>query len=327
MRRALITGIAGQDGSYLAELLLEKGYAVHGVVRRVALEDPAHRLARIAHLDGRVHLHAGSIESDATLYPILAEVQPDECYHLAARSFVAHDDEPSLFLTNITGTHNLLAAVRAVAPRARVYFAASSEIFGDADTSPQSETTTPRPRSTYGISKLAGMHLARRYRDVYGLFVACGILYNHESPRRGHEFVTRKVTSHAARIKLGLARTLALGDLEARRDWGHARDYVRAMWLMLQAAEPDDFVIATGQTQTVADLAAAAFSELGLDWREHVVTDPRLVRPPERSTLAGDARKAAARLGWAPTVSFAELVREMVEADLAALAQPMVQLV
>ncbi len=318
MKRALITGITGQDGSYLAELLLDKGYEVHGIVRRVAIEDPEHRLWRLLPFKDRLHLHAASLESLPSVYRVFQAVKPDECYHLAAQSFVAYsfEDEFSTLNANINGTHYVLAALRDCAPDCRFYFAASSEIFGKVAKTPQRESTPFHPRSAYGISKVAGFDLTRNYREAYGIKASSGILYNHESPRRGFEFVTRKVTSHAARIKLGLAKEVRLGNLEARRDWGHAREYVRAMWLMLQQDEPDDYVIATGEQHTVREFAETAFSHLGLDYRNHVALDPQLLRPAEVETLLGDATKAKQRLGWSCQVTFKELVHEMVEADL-----------
>lgn len=322
MKRALITGITGQDGSYLAELLLDKGYEVHGIVRRVAIEDPEHRLWRILHLRDKLHLHAASLESLPSIYRVFQTVRPDECYHLAAQSFVTYsfEDEFSTLNSNINGTHHVLAAAHDCVPQCRFYFAASSEMFGKVEEVPQNERTRFHPRSAYGISKVAGFDLTRNYREAYGLKASSGILYNHESPRRGFEFVTRKISSQAARIKLGLAKELRLGNLEARRDWGHAREYVRAMWLMLQRDEPDDYVIATGETHTVREFAEAAFSHLGLDYRQYVVSDPQLIRPAEVEVLLGDARKAERELGWSCQVRFKELVKEMVEADVQALA-------
>ena len=321
-KRALITGITGQDGSYLAELLLAEGYEVHGLVRRVALEDSEARLARLLSILDRIRLHAASLESYASLYQVVAEIQPDECYHLAAQSFVSYsfEDEFSTLNTNINGTHYLLSAVKSAAPHCRFYFAGSSEMFGKVRQVPQNEQTPFHPRSAYGISKVAGYELTRNYREAYGLFAAAGILFNHESPRRGFEFVTRKITAGAARIKLGRATSLALGNLDARRDWGHARDYVRAMWLMLQQKEPDDFVIATGATSSVREFVELAFGHLGLDYREFVVTDPRFFRPAEVDLLLGDCRKAQDTLGWKPTCSFQDLVKEMVENDLRQLS-------
>src|SRR5258706_2857882 len=260
-KRALITGITGQDGSYLAELLLQKGYAVHGIVRRVALEDPEHRLSRIHAIRSRITLHAASLESYASIHQVVAKVQPDECYHLAAQSFVSYsfDDEFSTLNTNINGTHYLLAAVKNLAPECRFYFAGSSEMFGKVEEVPQNELTRFHPRSTYGISKVAGYDLTRNYREAYQVHASSGILFNHESPRRGFEFVTRKITSGVARVLAGKSKGLRLGNLEAKRDWGHAREYVQAMWLMLQQAEPDDYVVATGQTHTVREFAELAF--------------------------------------------------------------------
>ncbi|HXF94005.1 MAG TPA: GDP-mannose 4,6-dehydratase [Nitrospiraceae bacterium] len=318
MKRALITGITGQDGSYLAEFLLEKGYEVHGIVRRVAIEDPEHRLWRILPIKERLHLHAASLESFPSIYRVLQAVRPDECYHLAAQSFVAYsfEDEFSTLNANINGTHHMLAAVRDCAPQCRFYFAASSEMFGKVEQTPQTESTPFHPRSAYGISKVAGFDLTRNYREAYGLFACSGILYNHESPRRGYEFVTRKITSHAARIKLGLAKELRLGNLEAKRDWGHAREYVKAMWMMLQQDRPDDYVIATGEQHTVREFAEIAFAHLGLDYRDYVTVDPQFLRPADVETLLGDASKARRALGWSYQLSFKDLVEEMVEADL-----------
>ncbi len=321
MKRALITGITGQDGSYLAEFLLDKGYEVHGIVRRVAIEDPEHRLWRILHLKDRLQLHAASLESLPSIYRVFRAVQPDECYHLAAQSFVAYsfEDEFSTLNANINGTHYVLAALRDCAPDCRFYFAASSEMFGKVAQMPQTEETPFHPRSAYGISKVGGFHLTRNYREAYGIRACCGILYNHESPRRGFEFVTRKITSHAARIKLGLAKEVRLGNLDARRDWGHAREYVRAMWVMLQQDEPEDYVIASGVQHSVREFAEAAFAHLGLDYRDHVVVDPQFFRPADVETLLGDTTKARQKLGWTYGVTFTELVQEMVEDDLARL--------
>lgn len=318
MKRALITGITGQDGSYLAELLLDKGYEVHGIVRRVAMEDPEHRLWRLLPFKDRLHLHAASLESFPSIYRVFQEVKPDECYHLAAQSFVAYsfEDEFSTLNTNINGTHYVLAALKECAPKCRFYFAASSEMFGKVVETPQRETTPFHPRSAYGVSKVAGFDLTRNYREAYGIHATSGILYNHESPRRGFEFVTRKITSHVARIKLGLAKEVRLGNLDARRDWGHAREYVLAMWMMLQQDEPDDYVIATGEQHSVREFAEAAFAYAGLDYRDHVVLDQQLFRPAEVELLLGDAAKAKRRLGWSCKVKFKELVEEMVEADI-----------
>ncbi len=320
-KRALITGITGQDGSYLSELLLEQGYDVHGIVRRVAIEDPEHRLWRITHLKDRIHLHAASLESLASIYRVFRTVEPDECYHLGAQSFVAYsfEDEFSTLNTNVNGTHYLLAALRDCVPQCRFYFAASSEMFGKVAESPQTEQTPFHPRSAYGISKVAGCHLTRNYREAYGIKASCGILYNHESPRRGFEFVTRKITAQAARIKKGLAKEVRLGNLDARRDWGHAQEYVRAMWLMLQQAQPEDYVIATGKMHSVREFAREAFAAVGLNYEDHVVVDQQFFRPADVERLQGDATKARQKLGWAPRIGFRELVHEMVEADLRAL--------
>jgi GDPmannose 4,6-dehydratase len=319
--RALITGITGQDGSYLAELLAAKGYEVHGVVRRVAIEDPEHRLARLDAIRSSLKLHAASLESYASIHQVVAAVKPDECYHLAAQSFVSYsfDDEFSTLNTNINGTHYLLAAVKNLAPRCRFYFAGSSEMFGKAEEVPQTERTRFHPRSTYGISKVAGFELTRNYREAYGLHASSGILFNHESPRRGYEFVTRKITSGVARIVAGRSKELRLGNLEAKRDWGHAREYVEAMWLMLAEDTPDDYVIATGETHTVKEFAERAFGHVGLDYRDYVRPDPDLFRPAEVNLLQGDASKAKKKLSWWHRIGFDALVREMVEADCRAL--------
>jgi len=319
MKRALITGITGQDGSYLSELLLSKGYEVHGIVRRMALEDPLHRLWRLRHILDKITLHAGSMESYPSIFNVIEAVQPDECYHLAAQSFVSYsfEDEFSTINTNINGTHYLLSSIKQKAPRCRFYFAASSETFGKVRETPQDENTPFHPRSPYGISKVAGFELTRNYREAYNLHASCGILFNHESPRRGHEFVTRKITSQAALIKLGREKRIKLGNIQAKRDWGHARDYVQAMWLMLQQEQPDDYVIATGQCHSVEDFLKKAFALLELDYRNYIDIDPTLYRPSEVMVLMGNYSKAERVLGWRPRVSFEELIREMVEKDLA----------
>ena len=317
-RVALITGITGQDGSYMSELLLEKGYSVHGIVRRVALEDPDHHLWRLRNVLKDLVLHSASLESFASLHRVIRSVKPDECYHLAAQSFVSYsfEDEFSTLNANINGTHYVLAVLHDLAPQCRFYFAGSSEMFGRAEEVPQNEKTRFHPRSAYGISKVAGFELTRNYREAYGLHASSGILYNHESPRRGYEFVTRKITSHAVRIKLGLARELPLGNLEAKRDWGHSREYVKAMWLMLQQPVPGDYVVATGENHSVRELAEMAFSYVGLDYSDYVTVDAGLFRPAEVDVLQGDASLARRVLGWKYELSFADLVREMVEEDL-----------
>ncbi|MGI9068315.1 MAG: GDP-mannose 4,6-dehydratase [Pyrinomonadaceae bacterium] len=318
IKKALITGITGQDGSYLAEHLLGLGYEVHGLVRRVALEIPERRTERIAHLLDRITLHSASLESYPSVFHVISRNDFDECYHLAAQSFVAESfaDGFSTMNTNINGTHYALAALRELRPRCRFYFAGSSEMFGKVREVPQNENTAFHPRSPYGISKVAGFELTRNYREAYEMFCVSGILFNHESPRRGYEFVTRKISSTVVRIKLGLASELRLGNLEARRDWGHAKDYVRAMYLMMQQSEPDDYVIATGTSHSVADFCQRAFAEVGLDYRKYVVSDERFRRPAEVDQLVGDATKAQATLGWTPEYTFDQLVSEMVQSDL-----------
>ncbi|MFL6373064.1 MAG: GDP-mannose 4,6-dehydratase [Pyrinomonadaceae bacterium] len=317
MKTALITGITGQDGSYLAEHLLSLGYEVHGIVRRVALEAPEGRFTRINHLLDRLVLHAASLESYPSLFHIFSRHKFDECYHLAAQSFVAESfsDGFSTMNININGTHYMLAAVRELQPECRFYFAGSSEMFGKVEEVPQCETTRFHPRSPYGISKVAGFELTRNYREAYDLFAATGMLFNHESPRRGYEFVSRKISSGVARIKLGLAEKLPLGNLEAMRDWGHAADYVRAMHLMLQQDEPEDFVIAMGETHSITEFCELAFGEFDLDWRDHVTVEERFFRPAEVDLLIGDVSRAKQKLGWSPTYSFTDLVREMVHSD------------
>jgi GDPmannose 4,6-dehydratase len=317
-KRALITGITGQDGSYLAEFLLERGYEVFGLVRRVSSPNDE----RIAHLHGRITLLSGDLLDEASLVRALQAARPHELYNLAAQSFVQTSFAAPTLTGDVTalGVTRLLEAVRQVDPSIRFYQASSSEMFGNGREVPQCETTPFQPRSPYGVAKLYGHWITRNYRESYGLFAVSGILFNHESPRRGLEFVTRKITAGAARIKLGLAKELRLGNLEAQRDWGFAGDYVRAMWLMLQQEEPDDYVIATGETHSVREFCELAFGALGLDWQQYVVPDPAFTRPAEVDLLQGDASKAREILGWAPQVTFAELVWRMVEADRARLA-------
>jgi GDPmannose 4,6-dehydratase len=315
-RRAFITGVTGQDGSYLAELLLEKGYDVYGMVRRASTES----LERIEHLGERITLIQADLLDQNSLVGALREAQPAEVYNLAAQSFVPTSWRQPVLTAEFTaiGVTRILEAVRAVDPEIRFYQASSSEMFGKADP-PQNEQTPFHPRSPYGVAKVYGHHITVNYRESYGLFAASGILFNHESPRRGVEFVTRKISDGVARIKLGLASELRLGNLEARRDWGFAGDYVDAMWRMLQQDEPRDYVIATGEAHTVGEFVDRAFDHVGLDPERHVVIDPLFVRPAEVDHLVGDAAKARAELGWEPRVSFRELVEMMVDADLARL--------
>ena len=320
-KKALITGITGQDGSYLADFLLEKGYEVHGIVRRVAIEDPEHRLWRIRYILDKIILHPASMESYASIFNVVDKLRPDECYHLAAQSFVSNsfEDEFSTINTNINGTHFILSAIKEKAPECKFYFAGSSEMFGLVKEMPQNENTPFHPRSPYGISKVAGFDLTRNYREAYNIFACSGILFNHESPRRGFEFVTRKISNAVAKIKLGLSNELNLGNLEAKRDWGYAGDYVKAMWLMLQQDEPDDYVIATGETHSVKEFAELAFSHVGLDYQDYLRIDEILYRPAEIHLLQGDYSKGKKILGWRPSISFKELVQMMVDSDVKAL--------
>ena len=313
-RRALITGVTGQDGSYLAEFLLERGYEVHGMVRRSSSEN----FERIAHLGERLVLHQGDLLDQLSLLRLLERIEPSEVYNLAAMSFVPTSWEQPLLTAEYTalGVTRMLEAIRQVNPQVRFYQASSSEMFGRVVREPQDEDTPFWPRSPYGVAKVYGHWITVNYRESYGLFAVSGILFNHESPRRGREFVTRKVTDAAARIKLGLARSLRLGNLDAQRDWGFAGDYVRAMWLMLQNEQPRDYVIATGEKHSVRELVDLAFARVGLDPAEYVETDPALLRPAEVEHLRGDASRARRELGWEPQVGFAELVEMMVDADL-----------
>jgi GDPmannose 4,6-dehydratase len=316
---ALITGITGQDGSYLAELLLSKGYEVHGIVRRVALEDENHRLWRIRKILNDVTLHAGSLESYASLFNIILKIKPNEVYHLAAQSYVGYsfEDEFSTLNININGTHYLLSAVKEfVASKVRFYFAASSEMFGKVKEIPQNENTPFNPRSSYGISKVTGFYLTKNYREAYNLHASSGILFNHESPRRGFEFVTRKISYNVARIKKGFQKKMKLGNMKAKRDWGDAKDYVSGMWTMLQQDTPDDYVIGTGKEHSVEDFAKKAFDHVGLNYKDHIVMDQNLYRPSEVDTLVADYSKAKKILKWEPKTSFDDLVSNMVEHDL-----------
>jgi GDPmannose 4,6-dehydratase len=317
--KALITGVTGQDGSYLAELLLSKGYEVVGVVRRTS----HHSYERIEHLLDRIEVVAADLLDQHSLTVVLQDTQPDEVYNLAAQSYVPTSWTQPVLTGEFTalGVTRILEAIRLVHPSAKFYQASSSEMFGRVTETPQRETTSFYPRSPYGVAKVYGHWITVNYRESYNLFAVSGILFNHESPRRGIEFVTRKVTDAVARIKLGLTRQLRLGNLDARRDWGFAGDYVEAMWRMLQQPTPQDYVIGTGQTHSVRDLVEAAFGHVGLDWQKHVVTDPKFMRPAEVDLLQADPSKARRELGWTPTVGFKELVAKMVDADLERLRQ------
>jgi GDPmannose 4,6-dehydratase len=319
MPSALITGITGQDGSYLAELLLEKGYDVHGMVRRASTE----KFDRIEHLRDRITLHQADLLDQRSMVDALRASKPDEVYNLAAMSFVAVSWVQPTLTAEFTGVGvtRMLEAVRDTCPDARFYQASSSEMFGKVLETPQTESTPFYPRSPYGVAKVYGHHITVNYRESYDLFAASGILFNHESERRGLEFVTRKITWHAAAIKLGQRKELALGNLEARRDWGYAKDYVEAMWLMLQHGRPDDFVIATGETNTVQRCVEIAFDEAGLEWEPYVVIDDQFKRPAEVDLLVGDPSKAKRELGWEPKTSFEELIRLMVRSDLQLLSK------
>lgn len=314
MKRALITGVTGQDGSYLAELLLGKGYEIHGMVRRASTET----FERIVHIKDRIVLHQADLLDQLSLIQLLDTVQPDEIYNLAAMSFVPTSWTQPVLTGEFTGlgVTRMLEAMRLVCPGARFYQASSSEMFGKVRQVPQNEETPFYPRSPYGVSKVYGHYITVNYRESYGLFAVSGILFNHESPRRGKEFVTRKITDGAARIKLGLAKELRLGNLNAQRDWGFAGDYVKAMWMMLQQDEPQDFVVGTGIAHSVRDFLERAFDRVGLKWQDHVVIDPALVRPAEVDHLLADSSKARQVLGWKPEVDFHRLVDMMVDADL-----------
>ena len=323
MPRALITGITGQDGSYLAEFLLEKGYEVIGLVRRTSTVN----FERIGHIQDKIQIVSGDMLDETSLVHVIDEYRPDEVYNLAAQSFVQESWRQPVFTGEVTalGVTRLLDAIRMVdrENKIRFYQASSSEMFGKVREVPQTENTPFYPRSPYGVAKVYGHWITVNYRESYGMHATSGILFNHESPRRGLEFVTRKVTDAVARIKLGLQDKVALGNLDARRDWGFAGDYVEAMWLMLQQDEPSDYVVATGETHSVQDLCEVAFSYVDLDWREHVVQDPRFMRPAEVDLLVGNPAKARARLGWEPRVSFEEIIHMMVDADLAKIKKEM----
>lgn len=318
MNKAIITGITGQDGSFLAELLLDKGYDVHGIVRRASTEN----FERIAHLEGKITLHQADLLDQLSLIDVIKKVEPQEVYNLAAMSFVPTSWQQPVLTGEFTaiGVTRMLEAIRLIDPQGiRFYQASSSEMFGKVQETPQKETTPFYPRSPYGVAKVYGHFITVNYRESYDMFCSSGILFNHESERRGREFVTRKVTDAVARIKLGLAKELKLGNLEARRDWGYAPDYVRAMWMMLQHDKAEDFVISTGETHSVRELVEVAFGCVDLDWQQYVVQDPALIRPAEVDLLVGDASKAKNLLGWEPEVTFQGLVERMVKADLARL--------
>jgi GDPmannose 4,6-dehydratase len=319
MRKALITGISGQDGSYLAEILLAKGYEVHGIaLPRQEVDSLVKNLPNICHLNDQIEVHFFSLLDAVLLRDLVCHVQPDECYHLGAASFVdyAFEAENQILETNIGGTHNLLAALKEEAPGCRLFFAGTSEMFGEVSSSPQDESTPFNPRSIYGISKVAGHHLVAYYRKQYNLWAATGLLFNHESPRRGERFVTRKITSGVARIKLGLMDKLFLGNLEASRDWGYAPDYADAMWRMLQQDEPEDFLISTGILHTVKEFVSIAFSSVGLDFEKHVAINPEFFREVEKIPLCGNCERIKKKLGWQPKVGFRQIVEEMVTKDL-----------
>tara|TARA_B110000914_G_C15486046_1_gene458096 strand:+ start:76 stop:1059 length:984 start_codon:yes stop_codon:yes gene_type:complete len=317
-KTALITGITGQDGSYLAELLLSKNYKVHGLVRRVASENETQRFWRLKNILNKINLHAASLESYASIVKLVEKLKPTEIYHLGAQSYIdyAFQDEFSTINTNINGTHYLLSAIKDFSPKTKMYFAASSEMFGKALEIPQNEKTPFYPRSTYGISKVAGFDLTRNYREAYNIFCCSGILFNHESPRRGFEFVTRKITHAVAKIKLGLQKDLKLGNINAMRDWGHAKDYVVAMWLMLQQKKPQDYVVSTGKQYSVKQFAKLAFEQVGLDYKKYVKIDQKFNRPADVQTLLGDCKKVKKDLGWKPKYLFKDLVKDMVKKDL-----------
>ena len=316
-RRALITGVTGQDGSYLAEFLLDKDYEVFGMVRRSSTVT----FERVAHIQDRITLVPGEILDEVSIINVLRECEPDELYNLAAQSFVQTSFSQPVFTGEATalGVTRVLDAIRFVNPKIRFYQASSSEMFGQVHESPQNELTPFHPRSPYGVAKVYGHWITVNYRESYGLHASSGILFNHESPRRGLEFVTRKITNAAARIAVGLQREVRLGNLDAQRDWGFAADYVRAMWLMLQQDTPDDFVIATGETHSVRELCEVAFSRVGLHWEDHVVVDEKFLRPAEVDVLVGDATKAHTTLDWKPEIGFPDLIEMMVDADLATL--------
>jgi len=317
-KKALITGITGQDGSYLAEFLLSKKYEVHGIIRRVALENNNQRLWRLKDIIKKIKIHYASLESYASLSIIIQKIKPDEIYHLGAQSYIdyAFKDEFSTINTNVNGTHYLLSIIKNFSPKSKFYFAGSSEMFGKVTEIPQKETTRFYPRSTYGISKCAGYELTRNYREAYNLFCCSGILFNHESPRRGFEFVTRKISRAVANIKLGKQKYLTLGNIKSKRDWGHAKDYVRAMWLMLQKKKAEDYVIGTGKQYSVLEFVKIAFKSVNLDYKNYLRTDKKLERPAEVDSLLANSSKAKKELKWYPEIKFKEMIKEMVTEDI-----------
>jgi GDPmannose 4,6-dehydratase len=315
--KALITGITGQDGSYLAEFLLKKGYEVHGIVRRVAIENPDHRLWRIKKILKKIHLHSGTMESYANIFKILNKVKPNEFYHLAAQSYVDYsfEDQFSTLSSNISSTHYCLSAIKESGLKTKFYFAGSSEMFGKVKQTPQNEETPFHPRSPYGISKVAGFDLTRNFRESYGIHASTGILFNHESERRGYEFVTRKITQAVSLIKLKKLKYLELGNLEAKRDWGYAPEYIQAMWLMLQQKKPNDFVVGTGKTYTIKYFAENAFNVLGLDFQKYIKINKKFFRPAEVDLLVADSSKIKSAIGWKAKTNINKLIEKMVIND------------
>ncbi len=321
-KKVLITGINGQDGSYLAELLLSKGYEVYGVVRRSSIENPM-KMNNISNIRDKVNISACSLENSLSVYKLFMQIKPDECYHLAASSFVSYtmEDDLSIMTNNFTTTYNILMSILDICPKCRLYFAGSSEIFGNVLSAPQDETTPYNPRSMYGISKQASHSLIKNYRDKFGIYACTGFTYNHESPRRGRSFVTRKITSAAAAIYLGKQKKLELGNINARRDWGYAPEYVQAMYLMLQNKHPVDYVISTGKLRTVRDLLQTAFSHVGLDYTKYVTINEKFIRPDEKVPLQGNSLRIYDELGWKPHKDFSEMIDEMVDNDISLLEE------
>ena len=315
--KALITGITGQDGSYLAEFLLKKGYEVHGIVRRVAIENPDHRLWRIKKIQKKIHLHSGTMESYANIFKILNKVKPNEFYHLAAQSYVDYsfEDQFSTLSSNISSTHYCLSAIKESGLKTKFYFAGSSEMFGKVKQTPQNEETPFHPRSPYGISKVAGFDLTRNFRESYGIHASTGILFNHESERRGYEFVTRKITQAVSLIKLKKLKYLELGNLEAKRDWGYAPEYIQAMWLMLQQKKPNDYVVGTGKTYSIKYFAENAFNTLGLDFQKYIKINKKFFRPAEVDLLVADSSKIKSAIGWKAKTNINKLIEKMVIND------------